>query len=170
MRRSVLERAAARNAAAAIVMANQPSASASDMYSALVVSSLRRLSRNVRISVQVVDPANREVVEDAGCDAIVSSSALLSAMLVRGVQDLKAIDVVHDLISSRGGSQIYRVSVPARLIGQRFRDYAAALTEKRVTPVALVRGREILTNPDPQLLLEAQDDAFVICRAPPALE
>jgi Trk K+ transport system NAD-binding subunit len=135
-----------------------------------VVSLLRRLNPNVRISVQVADAANREVLEDAGCDAIVSSSAVLSAMLVRGVQDLGALDVVHDLISSQGGSQIYRVGVPARLIGQSFRAYALALIDHRATPVALVRGRDILTNPDPQLRLEADDDAFVICRAPPAIE
>ena len=169
-RRSSLERACAADAAAVVVLASDPLAPESDLRTALTVGAVRRLNPSVPISAELVYPKNRELVEEAGCSAIVNASLLVSALLVRGIQDMGSLELVHDLLSNTGGSQIYRIKLPASQTGHTFRECAAALLDRRATLVAVARGSEIVTNPDPELCLTKNDEVFVVSRVPPVFE
>jgi voltage-gated potassium channel len=162
-----LERASAGSAVAAIVLANDPHDARSDHETALVVHQLRRLNPRIRISAELVDPGNAELVRQAGSDAIVSTKLITSALLARSVQDAGALELVTDLLSSGEGSEIYRVPVPPQYAGKPFRDYAIHMLERACAVVAISRSGGILVNPEPGYALSAGDEAFVVAADPP---
>jgi voltage-gated potassium channel len=166
--RSVLERASAEKAAAAIVFARDPRDSHSDLETTIAVHTLRRMNPSVRISAELVDVKNREVLVDAGCDSAVGSTELASALLVRSVQDIGAFELVIDLLTNRGGAEFYRVPVPKEFVGKSYRDYALAMLDRSVSVVALARGSELFVNPELATRLETGFDAFVVAKVPPS--
>jgi voltage-gated potassium channel len=166
---SVLEKASAADAGAAIVLACRAGDPRSDHESALVVATLRRLNPNIRIGVELVDPADREHLENVGCDAIIDGRNTIANLLVRAVQDVGVAEVVHDLVETGAGSELYRVGVADDLIGRTYADYAKHMIDRRATVVGIARGDRNLICPPPDLVLVAEDDAFVVAREPPAL-
>jgi len=164
---AALRRASAKNAGAAVVLAADPSDPRSDYENALVVSGRRRINSKVRIPVELVDSENHDHLKYAGCDAIIDRSITIANLLVRSVQDIGVSEVVAELLSSQRGSELYRVAVDEEMVGKSFRDYAVAMLDESVSVIGLVRGQKSLINPDPGLLIEAQDDAFVVSREPP---
>lgn len=173
--REGLERANAAEAAVAILFPSNESDPRSDHESALAAMTLRRLNPSVRLSVELVDPVNRELVEHAGCDAIVDRATLTSLMLVRTVQDLGAAEILDDLLRNDGGSELYRTPIDDRFIGGTFGEFAKAMVDKSCSVVAVARrgsegaagqaGREeYLVNPEPGFELRAGDQAFVVSR------
>ncbi|MCA9617900.1 MAG: NAD-binding protein, partial [Myxococcales bacterium] len=165
---SILEKASAATAGAAIVLANHPDDPRSDHESALVITSLRRLNDNLRIGVEMIDPDNREHLIYAGCDAIIDDGTTIAHLLVRSVQDVGVSDVVTEIITSEHGSEIYRVDVDYAFIGKPWRDYAKAMVDEEMAALGLARGDDNIINPSPDLVLEAGDAAFVVAKEPPA--
>lgn len=171
--RESLERAHAEAAAVAILVPGNENDPRSDHESALAAMALRRVNPSVRLSVELVDPANRELVEQAGCDAIVDRATVTSLMLVRTVQDLGAAEILDDLLRNEGGSELHRTAIEDRWIGSPFGDFAKAMIDRSCAVVAIARsagdterpGRErYLVNPAPDLELRAGDHAFVVSR------
>ena len=166
-KRSTLRRASADKAGGAIVLATDPADGRSDHESALIVTALRRLNPDVRVSVELVDGENREHVTFAGCDAVIDKSSTIAHLLVRSVQDIGVSDVVAELLATDRGSELYRVPVAEEYHGATFREYAVAMIDERASVVGLVRGDKHMINPDPDTILEPADDAFVVSPEPP---
>jgi voltage-gated potassium channel len=164
---SILRKASAEDAGAAIVLANNPENPRSDHESALVVTSLRRVNQDLRIGVEMVDADNREHLMYAGCDAIVDDGTTIANLLVRGIQDMGVSDVVTEILSSEFGSEIYRVDIPSSYVGKTWRDYAKDMIDDEVSAIAIARGTENLINPPPDTKILEDDEAFVISKDPP---
>lgn len=172
-RREALERAHAADAAVAILVPRDDADPRSDHESALAALALRRLNPSVPLSVELVDPGNRELVEQAGCDAIVDRTTVTSLMLVRTVQDLGAAEILDDLLRNDGGSELHRTPVEERFLGSSFAEYAKAMVDRSCAVVAIARPAEAgedgpreryLVNPEPDLVLRQGDQAFVVSR------
>jgi voltage-gated potassium channel len=165
----VLERASAAEAGAAIVLAEDPTDPRSDHETALIVMSLRRLNPNVRVAVELIAAENRDHLEYAGCDALIDTRQTIANLLVRAVQDEAVGDVFDDLVESELGSEIYRIPVWKEYVGRAFVEYAQRMVEFRCAVIGIVRDDEHLINPDPDIILEATDEAFVVATTPPVL-
>lgn len=165
---SILKKASAQDAGAAIILANMPDDPRSDHESALVVTSLRRLNETARIGVEMVDADNREHLKYAGCDAIIDDGTTIANLLVRSIQDVGVSDVVTEIITSEIGSEMYRVPIADKYAGKEWRDYAKDMIEDGMAALGLARGDENIINPEPDLTLHEGDDAFVISKEPPA--
>ncbi len=165
--RANLERASADKAGAVLVMSADPRDARSDLETAVVVHALRRLNPTVPVAAELVDAKHRSIVSEAGANAAVSTSLVVSALLVRSVQDLGAFDLVMELLSNEAGSEFYRVPIPSEFTGKDFRDYAHAMIERAISVVALARDGGMTVNPEPGTKLAAGDQAFVVARDPP---
>ena len=166
---SVLEKASAADAGAAIVLANRPEDGRSDHESALVVSTLRRVNPTARISVELIDKDNREHLTYAGCDALVDDVKTIANLLVRSVQDIGISDVVAELITSELGSEFYRIAVDSHWVGKSYGEFAKAMVEQRYSVIGLARDGEHLINPETSVTVTAGDEAFIVAREPPRL-
>jgi len=162
-----LKRASAGNAGGAIVLASDPSDPRSDHESALIVTALRRVNPDVRVAVELVDAENHEHLTYAGCDAVIDKSSTIANLLVRSVQDIGISDVVSELLTSDIGSELYRVKIDEEHVGKSFRAYASSMLEDSVAVLGLARSQERHINPDPEMVIEEGDDAFIVSREPP---
>ena len=162
-----LVRAAADRAAAAMVFARDPKDPRSDHETALAIHALRRKNPELRVSAELVDPTNRELLVAAGADAVVDLSGVASALMSRSVQELGVGDVVSELLSTRRGSEIYRIAVEETFAGKTWREYATAMIERGCTALGVVRGREIRLSPALDYTLEKSDEVFVVSAEPP---
>ncbi len=162
-RRESLERAAAQDAAAAIVLARDVNDPRSDYETAMAITTLRALSAEVRISAELVSPENREFLERAGADAIIDAVSVASALLVRGVKDAGVPVLIEDLLMvSRGHVTLLRDRIDDAAVGRPWRELAAAQLEAGRTAIGLARGLDILVNPAPDLPVARGDELFVI--------
>lgn len=164
----VLERASARQAAIAIAFARDPKDPRSDHETALVVTALREVNPEVRVSAELVHPDHREFLLRAGCDAVIDDQGLASSLLVRSAQDAGLAEVVETLLSNDEGSELYRVPIADEHVGRSFRDYCVAMLDRDCAVIGLARGRQNLLNPDRAMRVEAGDQAFVVAKEPPA--
>lgn len=162
-----LERASAARAATAIVFAHDPNDHRSDHETALVIHALRKDNPNVRISAELVNPANRPHLERAGCDSVVDAKTVASTLLVRAVQDIGVSDVIAELLSNRIGSEIYRIELPERWLDKTYREYAVEMLERQASVLGIARGRKILLSPPADMRFEAGDEIFVVAPEPP---
>ena len=166
---SILEKAAAKDAGAAIVLASRPEDVRSDHETALVIASLRRLNPDIRIAAELIDADNKEHLTHAGVDALVDDNRTIANLLVRSVQDEGVADVVAELLSSEIGSEFYRVTVPDTFVGKSFGEYAKAMIEESYSVIGLARGGERMINPASDTTINDDDDAFVIAPEPPTI-
>jgi len=165
--REPLERAAADRAAAAMVFANDPRDPRSDHETAVILHTLKRINPKLQVSAELVDPHNRDLLSDAGCDAVVDLNGIASALITRSVQDAGVSDVISELLSNKRGSEIYRISVRDELVGKSWRDFVHAMLERECTALGLVRGEQIRMNPGLGFVLEKGDEVFVVSEEPP---
>ncbi len=165
--REALLKASAERAAVVMAFASDPNDPRSDHETALAVHALRRLNPSARVGAELVDPQNREHLEAAGCDSMVNVSIVAARLLLRSVQDLGVCELVEDLLTNKGGSELYRVGVDPAREGPTYRDYVVRSMDARRTVVALLRDGAILVHPEPSLALAAGDEAFVISEDPP---
>ncbi|MEM9694138.1 MAG: ion transporter [Myxococcota bacterium] len=164
---SILKRAAAGEAGAALVLASDIAEPSADHENALVVTSLRRLNPRLRVGVELVDSGNREHLDHAGADAIIDTRPTIANLLVRSVQDEGVADVVYELIESEFGSELYRVPLSEGFIGRSFRDYARAAIDEGHAALGIARGQQSMLNPEPDLTLVEGDEAYVVAPEPP---
>ncbi len=162
-RRDVLERAGARDAVAAIVLARDVNDARSDYETAMAVTTLRAMSNEVRISAELVSPDHREFLERAGCDAIIDAVSVSSALLVRGVKDAGVPALIEDLLlASHGSVTLQREAIAEDMIGRRWRDVAAGQVDRGRTALGLARANEVIVNPRPEFVVERGDELFVV--------
>ena len=165
--RNVLERAAVSDAAVAIVLARDGVPETRDMESAIVVHVVRRLNPDAHVTVELVDPARRELLVDAGADAVVSPWAVASALIARSALDEGSLELVTELLTADEGSDLYRVHIPEGYVGKPFREFAIAMLDQEVSVVAVTEAGKIQTGPSPSLVLPPPPPAFVLAPAPP---
>jgi len=165
-KREVLKRASPERAALAIIFARDPNEQASDHETALTVHLLRRFSKSVRISAELVDAENHEHLTDAGCDAVIDISTVITNLMVRSVQDVGVSDVVTELLSAQVGCEIYRVPVSSEMVGKDYRELATSFVDQGCCLLGIAREGHIMVNPKSETRLSKEDEAFVVSHEP----
>ncbi len=166
-RTETLGRATAGEACAAMVFATDPRDPRSDHEVAVVVHAFRRVNPDARVSAELVDPRNREVLVAAGCDSVVDLNGVASALMTRSVLDAGLSEVVGELLSSKRGSEIYRIGVREELVGKTWREVAHDLLERGCTALGIVKGASIRLSPDLDTRIAKDDEVFVVSAEPP---
>ncbi|MCS6901198.1 MAG: ion channel [Myxococcales bacterium] len=166
-RRETLDRASASKAALAMVFPAVAGDSKSDLQTALTVLMLRKINPGARIAAELVSSENHDYLTEVGCDAVVDVSAFGSMLLVRCLQDLGTLEVVKDLLTNKGGSELYRIPVPNRFLGKSFREYAHHMLDENCSVIGLDREHFRELNPDGSMILVEGDHALVVAREPP---
>lgn len=164
--RQSLERASAANAAIALVFADDPGDARSDHTTALTVMVFRRLNPKAVVAAELVSADNRELLEEAGCDAIVDGTTLAAQLLVRSVQDRGAAAVVDEMLSNTvGETELYRVAVSVP--GESWTELVGRAVRQQITVVGLIRDGKHDLHPPPELRLQEGDEVFVLAEQPP---
>lgn len=166
-RREVLERASASKAALAMVFPANNSDPKVDLQTALTILTLRRLNPDVRIGAELVSSENHDYLVEVGCDAVIDVSAFGSMLLVRCLQDLGTLHVIEDLLTNKGGSELYRVVVPEEHLGKSFREYSHMMLDRDCSVIGLDREGSRELNPDGDTKLLPGDHALIVAREPP---
>lgn len=166
-RREVLDRASAAAASVALIFPADLTDPGGDLQTALTALTLRKMNPSVKIGAELIDPGNRSYLDDVGCDAIVDVASFGTMLMVRGIQDIGAIDVVEDLLTNQGGSELYRVAVPAGALGKTFRAHARELLDRDCSAIGLERDGARELNPDGDTVLRGGDHLIVVAREPP---
>ena len=166
-RREILERASASKATLAMVFPAVASDPRSDLQTALTVLTLRKINPGVRIAAELVSSENHDYLTEVGCDAVIDVSAFGSMLLVRCLQDLGTLEVVEDLLTNKGGSELYRVPVPRKFLGKTFLEYAHQMLDENRSVIGLDRDDSRELNPDGSTTLIEGDHVLVVARDPP---
>ncbi len=165
----VLDRASARDAAVAIAFARDSTDPRSDHETAMVVLAFRELNPKARVSAELVHPDHREYLMRVGCDSVVDNHAITSTLLVRTTQDLGVAEVLEELVRNGSGAELYRVPIPAAYVGRSVRDYCIGMLDHGCMVIGLIRDGRHMLNPDRQLRIVEDDQAYVVADEPPEL-
>lgn len=159
-RDETLRRASIDHASHAIILSRNPGDSASDNLNVSITLAIEGRSRRVNTVVECIDPATEELLRKAGCDRIVCTSRfganfMSQELLNPGVQEL-----VHDLLSSKEGQQIY--FIPLERSPALFGDVAAACARQGHLALGVSGSGGTRINPPADSSLGAGDRVITV--------
>jgi voltage-gated potassium channel len=129
----------------------------------LSVLTVEAVAPQVYSIVELVRGENARHCERAQADEIIVTDEFGSRMIASAAIDHGISRVVSELLSARFGNDLQRVPVPHDLASKPFLAVSTAMKEVQGCIVlALERGREVITNPPKDFLIEASDFLVVI--------
>ena len=165
---SILRQANLDEARFAIVLA-EDSTPAADQKTVLTVLAIESINPSIASSAELNDANNEEHLRRAGCEILVNTSALASKLLAMSLQNPAVNQIIKELVSGVG-SEIYRVELPERYIGQPFADLLSELKNSRnIITIGLERDGKCLLNPQSDLIAKANDFLLVLSEEIPYL-
>ncbi|MEW6665179.1 MAG: ion channel [Thermodesulfobacteriota bacterium] len=111
VRDETLDRASIGTARDAIVLCRDPGNSASDNLNVAITLVIEARNRKLNTVVECVDPESEALLRKAGCDKVVCLSRFDSYFLSQEVLNPGVQEVIADLLSAKGGQQIYLAEV-----------------------------------------------------------
>jgi voltage-gated potassium channel len=160
-----LERAGASRAAAALVFARDPHDARSDHETALAALAFRRRNPTAILAAELVAHENREHLDAADCDAVVDGGVLTAEILVRAVRDAGVVELLEQLVRDDDQNTGLRRIPVGEHAGKTWKRASAALIERGMMALAVVRGKVVTLAPEPELALQADDELYVLGRA-----
>ena len=148
-------------------------ATARDAKVVLTTLTIESLNPEAYTVVELVDKSNEQHCRRAMADEIIIGSELSSHLLATAAIDHGISRIVHELLSSRYGNELYSMPVPKALVGKNFLDVLISMKkEKKSTALGVQKGRggELIANPDTDYVLAAGDYLLVISRDRPSEE
>ncbi len=146
----VLKRANVETAKAAIVLARSASEPDSDNNTLAAVLMIEKLHPAIKTVAEVISKEKIELLENAGCDEIVSMETISSGLIVQTLQDEGVIECVNELVTNISGTtQFYSINVTNTLIGKKFCELRSFLARfnQDVIILGIFRGKRIILNP-----------------------
>jgi voltage-gated potassium channel len=111
----------------------------------------------------VNNPKHVSHFKRADVDEVLVTSKLASRLLARTALYPGLGDLVTDMVSGGHGSELYRIRVPASMIGTSVLEASQRLKQENdATLLALARDGNIMTNPGPGILIAPGDEVVVI--------
>lgn len=111
-RDDTLSRASIDQARHAIVLSRGKGEQASDHLNLAITLAIEARTRKVNTVVECIDPATEELLRKAGCDRIVCSTRFEATFIAQELLNPGVQEVMADLVSSKGGQQMYVLPVP----------------------------------------------------------
>ena len=166
-----LHRANLAQAKTVIILGDQALAS-DDRDAKVVLNTLTVESLNPQVYtiVELANEANVRHCERAKANEIIVDSELSSNLISRAALNHGLSKVVSELLSSHFGNELYKLPVPAPMIGHQF---LAMFTEMKQAHdsivLAIQQGTEgqVVSNPAPDYQLKADDYVIVIAQERP---
>jgi voltage-gated potassium channel len=135
-----------------------------DYKAILYCLNVRKISKKVYTILELADETNIESYNELA-DEIIASSKLSSLLISNAVINHNMSEVFFDILTHEYGSSVRRISVPQSEIGHPFINiFTRMKQEYRKTIIAIQKGEkgEIITNPQPEYELKADDYLIVI--------
>src|SRR5438477_6078084 len=123
---ATLERANAKEATAAVVLADATRGAASDDRATLVTLALKSLKRDLRVTVEAVDINSEPHLRRAGADEVVITGEFNGFLLASSALAPGVSEVARPLLSS-SGSELRRLNIPPEYVGRGYGELAGAL-------------------------------------------
>jgi voltage-gated potassium channel len=164
-----LRRASVPLAETVIILADETtpglSDSTIDARSVLVALAVETINREIYTLAEVRRPENRHHFEHASVNEVVVSTEVVSDLLARTSVHHGLSRIVHDLLTPDVGNEIYIAPAPPSLIGQAFDDALMRLqSREKAILMGVVRGEEIILNPEQPLVIMPRDQLVVMSR------
>jgi len=140
-----------------------------DARSVLSALTIRSLSKDIHITVEVLNPQNVPHFERSGADEIISTSEISGNLLARSALFRGMGYVVSDLLTKEYGNQIYKVDPGVKYLNKRFEDALREILENTgAILIAIESGCSFITRPVGHIIKEG-DQFFLIDKSCPVL-
>ncbi|MFQ5738013.1 MAG: potassium channel family protein [Acidobacteriota bacterium] len=144
---------------------------ARDAKVVLSVLTVESLNPNVYTIVELMDGANAKHCERAHADEIIVASEFSSRLISRSALDHGISRIISELLSSRVGTDLYKVAVPAGLAGRPFLEVLTEVKRrKNATVLALQKGPAGALIPNPPVDAKVEETDFLIIIAEEEIE
>ena len=165
-----LHRAELKQAETAIVLADWSLADLGlrDAKSTLTTLAIENHHNDVYTVVELMRSENRHHLHRADVDEPICVSDLSQRLLVHAALNHGLSKFFSDVLHFGEGSEIYKVPLPAALVGKTFRELVAFVSDEfQAIPMAVERSHEIYCNPQGQFNLTSGDQVFVLSETYP---
>lgn len=146
VRDETLKRASIDEAAHAVILSKKPGDPTSDNLNVSITLAIEGRSRKVNTVVECIDPATEELLRKAGCDRIVCTSRFGANFMSQELLNPGVQEVIHDLVSSKSGQQIYLV--PFDGSEAVFTEVAIQCSKHGHIALGMITEKETVINPD----------------------
>ena len=119
--------------------------------------------------VELVSGANVQHCRRANADEVIVISEFSSKLISRAALDHGISTVLSELLSSRSGDELQKLSLPESLAGAAFLDVMTVMKrDRRCTVLGVQKGGEgiVVSNPPAEYRVEAGDFLIVIAPGP----
>lgn len=170
----VLRQAGIERAAFAVILADggggERSAQDRDARTVLAAMLVERLTeKKIHTTVQLLNRENEASLREGGVEDVVVSDAYVGSMMASSVKNRGMVPAFAELLSTRGGQQLFKVEPPATIYGMSIAEAMVVLKDRYdATLIALEvsgdEGRRFQVNPPGDLVLEP-DHRIVVAAA-----
>lgn len=161
-----MEQACLQKASTAILLSDtNVEAAYRDAKAVMDVLNIKTYNPDLYLCVELAEATNIEHVHRAGADEVIVAGEFRGHLLAQAALDHGITELISELVSNRKGSEFYKVSPPAALVGKTFLDALVAMKEEQNTICLGVQtGSEgrVLTNPDSTYIIEENDQLLVV--------
>lgn len=169
-----LDRANIGEAQVAIILSDENlDAYARDAKTILNTLTIKSLYPDVYACVELMHSKNIDHCQRAKADEIIVVGELSTNLLVQAALDHGITRIITELVSTRYGSDLYKVRVPPRLAGQTFFDIMCELKKNNdvlCLGVENANGRQLLANPECEYKVNSDDHLVLIASSRPELK
>lgn len=140
---AVLRRANVQQAHAAIILASSDRHErTADERTLLATLAIKGISPDIRVSVEILDPANERHLRLADADDIVVAGEHTAFLLASAAVAPGLPQAVRDLLTHESGAPIARTSIPREFVGKTFEDLARYVRAEHQAILIGVAGQE----------------------------
>lgn len=167
---SALQQANIQEAKFAVVLAQEESPAA-DQKTVLTVLAIKNMNPSILSCAELNDENNESHLRHAGCDVVITASALTAKLLAMSIENPVVNKVIKELVSRARGNEIYRSKLPQKYIQMPFEQVLRELkSSHNVIVIGVERDGQCLINPAADFILRASDFLLVISEHHPSLE
>ncbi len=163
-RESILNRANAKNAAAAIVIpdSTNPTGTLSDDKTLLSLLALKSLNSAIKVYAHVTNRENIQHLKRANADEVIVSDQHIAFFLANNILYPGAAQLANDMLDYDRGNDIHRIAIPHEFIGKTFGEYFVHTKKiKNWTVLGLVAEEETVNLQDILSHDTSAIDAFI---------
>lgn len=159
-RDETLQRASIDTASHAVILSREPGNPASDNLNISIALAIEARNRKVDTVVECIDPAAEELLRKTGCDRIVCTSRFGANFLSQELLNPGVQAVVEDLLSARGGQQIYFVPLERGVAS--FGEIAGACARSGHLTLGVSTASGVRINPPADATFQSGDRVITI--------
>lgn len=144
-----------------------------DAKTVLNILTIRTLNSNVYICAEIEDIKNLQHCKMAGANEIIVIGKMSSNLLVQAALNHGITYFITELLTTRFGSEMYKIKPPQNLIGKQFIE-VLTLLKKEHNAIALavesLDTKKLVSNPPMEYVIQPEDQLIVVAEERPNFE